>query len=330
MIKKNILLVLMLFTSSTYANESVNRVSFVSAEPERNEITPRIIGGTVADINDFKFYARLVATDFESFYSHLCGATLLNEHYVLTAAHCVDVSMTGFEKESLSIVVNNPSFSGVRITELKQVESIQIHPDYNPNNYDNDIAIVRLVSKITDDVEYITVPTDDDKLYYEQLASMSVTGLGYIDKMESFPTTLLTTEVTLLSDSECDSLVYFYFGQEFVASNALCVIPIAENGSCSGDSGGPLTYVGDDGKNKQAGLVSYGAEECVKEGVPTVYTELHGYSNWIENTMNMIEEVKETEQVEVVDSSGGGGAVNHLFLFILLCSAILRRKLSRA
>ena len=50
---------------------------------ERNDAT-RIVGGQAAGINEFPWMARL--SYFNRFY---CGGTLINDRYVLTAAHCV-------------------------------------------------------------------------------------------------------------------------------------------------------------------------------------------------------------------------------------------------
>ena len=329
MIKKIILLLLAIVTTSVCATASVNSAFFVPEDPEKSEITPRIIGGTVADFTEFKFYARLLFTDYDSFYSHLCGATLLNDQYVVTAAHCVDTDDLGIDKKNLAIVVNNADFYNVSLSELNAIDSIYMHPDYNTKGYINDIAIIKLVSKLTENVEFVSIPTDDDKLYYEQLATMSVTGMGFTDNSGTFPETLLTTEVALLSDNECSSLVAFYFAQEFIASNSLCVIPIDENGSCSGDSGGPLTYVDSDGKNQQAGLVSYGGTVCAAEGIPNVYTELHGYREWIEITINGMSIIPPTiipPISEVSNTDHGGGSVSHLLLLTLFYIAICRRK----
>ncbi|KAK3082677.1 hypothetical protein FSP39_002355, partial [Pinctada imbricata] len=46
----------------------------------------RIVGGTNADINEFPWQASLQTTsDF-----HFCGASLISQQWLVTAAHCVD------------------------------------------------------------------------------------------------------------------------------------------------------------------------------------------------------------------------------------------------
>ena len=50
---------------------------------ERNE-EPRVVGGSETDVNVFPWIARLIYLN-----SFGCGASLINDRYVISAAHCV-------------------------------------------------------------------------------------------------------------------------------------------------------------------------------------------------------------------------------------------------
>lgn len=56
------------------------------------ERTPKIVNGTDADIQDFPFIVSLQHVADEETSYHSCGGTILNELWILTAAHCVEVS----------------------------------------------------------------------------------------------------------------------------------------------------------------------------------------------------------------------------------------------
>lgn len=58
-------------------------VIYFSGCGERNE-EPRIVGGSSTDVNAYPWTARLIY--YKSFG---CGASVINDRYVITAAHCV-------------------------------------------------------------------------------------------------------------------------------------------------------------------------------------------------------------------------------------------------
>ena len=70
------------------------------------------------------------------------------------------------------------------------------------------------------------------------------------------------------------------------ASTQLCAGGDKNKDSCSGDSGGPLTYKqSTDQPFYQVGIVSFGLKNCGQEDVPGVYTRVAAFTEWIASKM---------------------------------------------
>ena len=71
-------------------------IAVISADPAKFidsiEKTPKIVNGTDADIGDFPFIISLQGIYNDTASYHSCGGSILNDHWVLTAAHCVEAS----------------------------------------------------------------------------------------------------------------------------------------------------------------------------------------------------------------------------------------------
>ena len=77
--------------------------------------------------------------------------------------------------------------------------------------------------------------------------------------------------------------------------------------SCGGDSGGPLIIKSKLGAKKQKrgiliGLVCYGYNSCGTRGLPSVYTNVTHYLNWILDNIDDDEEDPEENHTSEYDS----------------------------
>lgn len=296
---------------------------------QNNLISPYIIDGTDTTVEEFPYYARLVTTDFANRYADFCGASILSDKYILTAAHCVD-DLTDNDLPTIAIIVNNGKAGNgeVAIEELLPVKKFTMHSDYNENTYANDIAVIELETPLASGTyTAIDIPDSATIKEYNSKEIFTAAGLGNtnvtrpnnpicqdedaVRDQDWFNTcmadsdlpadSLLKADLKNIGDTECLVQVPNYYGGDFSADKQTCALPIQDNGNitavCNGDSGGPLTYLNADSKYKQFALVSYGSSlGCDEPDAPQVFTEIAGYKTWLANFIK-IEGVEPDEPV---------------------------------
>ncbi|KAJ6643052.1 Trypsin-1 [Pseudolycoriella hygida] len=229
----------------------------------------RIVGGQETQVNQYPWMALLLYSG--RFY---CGASLINDRYVLTAAHCVN----GFNKDRITVrfLEHDRSTEGETMTITRKVKRIVRHASYSSSNYDNDIALLRLdeVLKFDNLLRPVCLPTPGKSFSgYDGI----VTGWGATQENGDVSVTLMEVTVPIHSNSECRQSGY---GSSRITNNMLCAgFKEGQKDSCQGDSGGPL-HVKNDTEYQIAGVVSWG-EGCAKPNYPGVYTRVNRYGTWI-------------------------------------------------
>ncbi|CAK8680120.1 unnamed protein product [Clavelina lepadiformis] len=259
--------------------------------------SPRIIGGNKAVNGSWPWQAMLVdASDKRSF----CGGSIIDERFVLTAAHCVQ---NLFGPASLIVYLGRHSYQDYDEGESFVVESITMHPAYDENNLQNDIALLKLQDAIsfTTSMKKVCYPTSNDTSIDPSAGKTCiVTGWGNISPAEgSFvaPETLYQARVPIVDLDRCRDL---YSSSHQVIESQVCAgfVDVGSVDTCQGDSGGPLVCLIDESTWFQIGITSFGIG-CAQPGYPGVYTRLSSFAQWIE---------------EVIASNGsyvgGGGSVD--------------------
>jgi len=206
-----------------------------------------------------------------------CGGSLINSRYVVTASHCVH----GQSASRLTVVLNEQDFSsssdGAKPVSVR-VESIKQHENYNTNNIDNDIALLRLAQAVPLGSQFtpVCLPSTGTNDFTGQQAT--VTGWGATSQGGQTSPSLRQVTVPVLSNDECNKKSK-YNGK--ITKNMMCAGQLTTGGkdSCQGDSGGPL-IIDNGGRKTLIGVVSWGYG-CAQAYSPGVYTRVANYPDWI-------------------------------------------------
>nr|QRN45220.1 collagenase 1-like [Tineola bisselliella] len=233
-------------------------------------ITTRIVGGSPASLGQFPYQAGLVIT-LQSGATSVCGASLLTNTRLVTAAHCwFDGRQNA---RSLTVVLGSIRLftGGTRIA----TSSVVIHANYNPRNLNNDIAIITIRSVgFTNIIQSIPRATGTSTFAG---ASAIASGFGRTSDHQGITQAQFLSHVTIpvITNAQCAQT----FGATVVAST-ICTSGAGGRGTCGGDSGGPVvTNVG--GRRVLIGVVSFGAARGCQVGLPAGHARVTSFNAWI-------------------------------------------------
>uniref|UniRef100_A0A7N6AYB0 Peptidase S1 domain-containing protein n=1 Tax=Anabas testudineus TaxID=64144 RepID=A0A7N6AYB0_ANATE len=251
------------FTST--GNDSDLSVSLCGQPPLNN----KIVGGQVASAGSWPWQVSLQISR-----RHFCGGSLINDQWVLTAAHCT----TWTSASSVTVYLGLQSREGYNPNQqFRRVSLIINHPRYISITQVNDIALLKLSSPVT--FTNFVLPVclaASDSTFYSGTDSW-VTGWGATASGAStISQNLREVEVPVVGNRQCNC----DYGVGTITNNMMCAgLSSGGKDSCQGDSGGPM--VSKQGTRWiQSGIVSFG-EGCALPNFPGVYTRVSQYQSWI-------------------------------------------------
>lgn len=123
--------ILIYFSLYCLLQSIVKPVTFDDSEPS---IQGRIVGGTAATVGQLPWHVWVRGVAGTS--SITCGGTLIASNWVLTAAHCV----RGYTSFTVGAGSNRLSAPLIQMAATSAIAN----PNFNPANYNNDIAVIQL------------------------------------------------------------------------------------------------------------------------------------------------------------------------------------------
>ena len=237
----------------------------------------RIVGGKETGRN---FYPWMVGLIFNT--DQFCGGTLISPQWVLTAGHCTE----GADEVRLLLGAHNIRAMKEEGREEYVSRVIVPHPQFNLMFLANDIALVQLPRPVEfrEEIRPICLPTKSESLATLENLDTLVTGWGvFSDDVDDLSPVLREANVKTISNLECE--IEF---PTVVTPNNICISGEEGRATCSGDSGGPLLSVTQQGMYKQIGVTSFGSIVTCESEIPAGFTRVASYLMWIETVTGIV------------------------------------------
>lgn len=251
------------------------------------QVHPDIVGGGSINISQVPYQALLDVSGQDA-----CGAVIISPSYVLTAGHCVVVQNTSTILPLTSFVF----YAGITDRTMKTsgqsrtVDQIILNPNFVFHTATADIAILHLNTPLTfnANVGQIKIATQNDVNagYTNDGVVAQVTGWGLTSTRGTQPNILQALNQAIVDNNTINPNNYT---PAIVTAANIVTAGVVGQGTCAGDSGGPLTVAGSGGTRILAGLVDYGdnSGNCATAN-PNIYVRISSYTNFIvQNTISI-------------------------------------------
>lgn len=240
----------------------------------------RIVGGSNARPGDWPWQVQIdLIGDWNKYW---CGGTLLNDEWILSAAHCFEDDL---DPSSYSIKLGEHDIRKKSPVEQKHaIDKIIMHPGYDADSANNDMALLRLKKKASINKFVRPACFPDASVNFSPGEECYITGWGALKTGGSSPRILQQAKIPLVSQTECIRAM----GKSDITRSMFCAgYDNKKIDSCQGDSGGPLvckkrnTATGED-VWYHWGVVSWGID-CASPGYYGVYSSVHTMGQWVSN-----------------------------------------------
>ncbi|KAJ1455463.1 trypsin-like cysteine/serine peptidase domain-containing protein [Pelagophyceae sp. CCMP2097] len=251
------------------------------AAPAPEDKSSKIVGGTDAAKKQYPWMAALFwPSKGSNQLQQQCGGQLVDENWVLSAAHCVEGRLAPEEIIIGAWNLRDYRDEGVEefgwVPEKRGVSKYVMMPTYNKKKSYNDLVLLQLDAPSTLAPLRVAAVTP--------VVGTPVRTMGYGDTTledDTFeiPGNLQSVDIDVI---DCSDIAAVYDSPAFLSTSFLCASEVGSGkDSCQGDSGGPLiTGTYEDGF-ELVGIVSWGYG-CGGGGV---YTDVADYTTWIADTI---------------------------------------------
>ncbi|XP_068169756.1 chymotrypsin A-like [Antennarius striatus] len=228
----------------------------------------RIVNGEEAVPHSWPWQVSL--QDYTGF--HFCGGSLINENWVVTAAHC------NVRTSHRVILGEHDRASTAEDIQVMRVGKVFKHPRYNGFTINNDILLIKLASPAQMGMRVSPVCVADTGAEFPGGMLCVTSGWGLTrHNAPDTPALLQQAALPLLTNLDCSK----FWGNK-ITDKMICAGASGAS-SCMGDSGGPLVCESS-GVWTLVGIVSWGSGSC-STSMPGVYARVSELRTWMDQTI---------------------------------------------
>ncbi|XP_056375389.1 acrosin-like [Hyla sarda] len=243
------------------------------------EFGSRIVGGKDALPGSWPWLVSIQQAIDEDHFVHVCGGSILNDKWILTAAHCFKNQADSVFSWRLVFGGHKLSASGPEV-QIRAISKKIEHENYDPDTERNDIALLSIDRPISynEHIQPACLPPKTAQV--PLMTDCYIAGWGVLEEEATEPSDILQeARVDLISTKRCNSTAWY---NGAVGVYNLCA-GYEKGGidSCQGDSGGPLMCKEPKARTYSVvGITSWGSG-CAQAQSPGIYTSTQYFLNWI-------------------------------------------------
>jgi secreted trypsin-like serine protease len=232
----------------------------------------RVIGGQPAPEGAYPWQVSIALARRPLTVGHFCGGVLVAELWVVTAAHCVyDVK----DVKAIQIMYGSNVLSKPK--SFREVQAIIVHPGWNDDTMENDIALLKTAGSASDGVPIKLVQKGATGQLYDGVIGF-VSGWGQTREGGANSDVLRHVGVQVVPRVTCNAREAY---NGAIKKSMFCAgFQEGNKDACQGDSGGPIMVSDRLGSYALAGVVS-GGDGCGAPNKYGVYTLIPDYVEWI-------------------------------------------------